>query len=113
LRLRECSTLSDRRRKRDANPQPLNQRKSAQSSSPEECMPIKITIKPNGPYRVEGNLEELELLDPNGTKYDLTGKPGISLCRCGGSTNKPFCDGTHSKIGFQAAEAAVRAEQKP
>jgi CDGSH-type Zn-finger protein len=45
-------------------------------------------------------------------KYDLTGKPAFSLCRCGGSVNKPFCDGTHSKIGFQAAEAAVRAEKK-
>ena len=76
-------------------------------------MSVKITIKPNGPYRVEGDLQEIELVDAAGTKYDLTGKPGISLCRCGASTNKPFCDGTHSKIGFQAAEAAVRAEQKP
>ena len=75
---------------------------------------IKITIKPNGPYRVEGDLSKLELLDANGTAHDLTGKMGVSLCRCGASVKKPFCDGTHSKIGFQAAEAAVaKEEQKP
>jgi CDGSH-type Zn-finger protein len=71
---------------------------------------VKITIRKNGPYRVEG-LENLELVDADGNRYDVSGKPGISLCRCGASTNKPFCDGTHSKIGFQAAEAAVRAEE--
>jgi len=74
---------------------------------------IRITIKPNGPYRVEGDLTKLDLQDASGKKYDLTGKAGISLCRCGASVNKPFCDGTHSKIGFQAAEAAVAQEQKP
>jgi CDGSH-type Zn-finger protein len=73
-------------------------------------MAVKITVRPNGPYRVEG-LDQLELVDANGNRYDLTGKTGISLCRCGASVNKPFCDGTHSKIGFQAAEAAVKQEQ--
>jgi CDGSH-type Zn-finger protein len=71
---------------------------------------VKITIRPNGPYRVEAPEGSVELVDANGTKYDLTGKPAFSLCRCGASTNKPFCDGTHSKIGFQAAEAAVAKE---
>ncbi|MFY9559924.1 MAG: CDGSH iron-sulfur domain-containing protein [Terriglobales bacterium] len=71
---------------------------------------VKITVRPNGPYRVEDPNGLVELVDASGNNYDLTGKPAFSLCRCGGSVNKPFCDGTHSKIGFQAAEAAVKAE---
>ncbi len=71
---------------------------------------VKITVRPNGPFRVEDPNGLVELVDPNGNKYDTTGKPAFSLCRCGASANKPFCDGTHGKIGFQAAEAAVKAE---
>jgi CDGSH-type Zn-finger protein len=69
---------------------------------------VKITVRPNGPYRVEG---PVTLVDAEGREWDLTGKPAFSLCRCGASVNKPFCDGTHSKMGFQAAEAAVKAEE--
>jgi CDGSH-type Zn-finger protein len=69
---------------------------------------VKITVRPNGPFRVEAAEGAVELVDANGNAYDLTGKPAFSLCRCGGSINKPFCDGTHSKIGFQAAELAVK-----
>ena len=78
---------------------------------------VKITIRPNGPYRVEAPEGSIDLVDPNGNAYDLSsrlkdGRLAFSLCRCGGSVQKPFCDGTHSKIGFQAAEAAVQAEKK-
>jgi len=69
---------------------------------------VKITVRPNGPFRVEAPEGSIELVDVNGTPYDLTGKPAFSLCRCGGSVNKPFCDGTHSRIGFQGAELAVK-----
>jgi len=72
-------------------------------------MAVKVTIRPNGPYLVEG---DMEVIDVNGNKIDTTGQPRIALCRCGGSVKKPFCDGTHSKIGFQAAEAAVAQEKK-
>jgi len=75
---------------------------------------VKITVKPNCSYRVEAPEGSVELVDINGNKFDLTGKTAFSLCRCGGSVTKPFCDGTHSKIGFQAAELAVKqAEGTP
>ncbi|HEV8474851.1 MAG TPA: CDGSH iron-sulfur domain-containing protein [Methylomirabilota bacterium] len=72
-------------------------------------MPVKITIRPNGPYLVEG---ECELIDVNGAKIDTASRGRFALCRCGGSVTKPFCDGTHSRLGFQAAEAAVAQEKK-
>jgi CDGSH-type Zn-finger protein len=68
---------------------------------------VKITVRPKSSLRVEFAPGELELIGEDGQPIDLTGNPAISLCRCGGSTNKPFCDGTHSKIGFQGAEQAV------
>jgi CDGSH-type Zn-finger protein len=70
---------------------------------------VKVTVRPNGPYRVEDPSGVVELVDASGNKYDLTGKPIFALCRCGASANKPFCDGNHNKIGFQAAETAVKA----
>jgi CDGSH-type Zn-finger protein len=73
---------------------------------------VKITIKKNGPYRVEAPEGSIQLVDADGNVYDLTGRTAFSLCRCGASVNKPFCDGTHSKIGFQAAEAAVKQESE-
>ena len=62
-------------------------------------MAVKISIRPNGPYLVEG---DCELLDPQGNKMDTTGRAKIELCRCGSSAQKPFCDGTHNKVNFQA-----------
>jgi CDGSH-type Zn-finger protein len=68
-------------------------------------MATTIQVRKNGPYRVESD-GEVKVVDWEGREYTFERLP-IALCRCGGSTNKPFCDGTHSKIGFQAAEAAV------
>ena len=70
-------------------------------------MALEIVARKDGPYLVTGDLAQLELRDGDGNLYDLEGKSRVFLCRCGGSITKPFCDGTHSKIGFQAAEAAV------
>lgn len=61
-----------------------------------------IELLENGPMKVSG---EIELHDTDGNVVPT--KRVSYLCRCGASTKKPFCDGTHSKIGFQAAAAAV------
>lgn len=52
----------------------------------------KITVNNNGSLRVEG---EFEIVDKNGNTYGLGGRDVVSLCRCGLSKNKPFCDGAH------------------
>lgn len=52
----------------------------------------KITINNNGSIRIEG---EMEIVDMAGNSYNLQGREIISLCRCGHSKNKPFCDGSH------------------
>jgi CDGSH-type Zn-finger protein len=49
----------------------------------------------------------IRLIDADGNEYDIPQGESIVLCRCGGSKTKPFCDKTHSKIGFEAAERAV------
>lgn len=56
---------------------------------------LKIKVYPNGPLLVEGTIE-LTLADGSTVQKDKA-----HLCRCGGSQNKPFCDGTHAKIGFK------------
>jgi CDGSH-type Zn-finger protein len=61
-------------------------------------MAAKITVRSNGPIRIEG---DFEILDPTGKAFGLGGRTAISLCRCGHSANKPFCDGAHNRIGFQ------------
>jgi CDGSH-type Zn-finger protein len=66
---------------------------------------VTIRLRKNGPYVIES--DDVRVIDWNGAEYRFDRQP-IALCRCGGSTNKPFCDGTHSKIGFAAAEEAVR-----
>lgn len=70
---------------------------------------VVITVRENGPYAVNG---PARIVDVDGNEYDVSAKKRVSLCRCGGSVTKPFCDGTHSKIGFAAAERAVRVEEQ-
>ncbi len=52
----------------------------------------KITVKDNGSLKIEG---DFEIVDKTGALYDLGGREIVSVCRCGLSQNKPFCDGSH------------------
>jgi len=70
-------------------------------------MPTKIVPAHNGPLRIEG---DFEILDPQGKPFGLGGRTSISLCRCGHSATKPFCDGTHKKINF---ESQIEARDLP
>ena len=66
----------------------------------------RITVRNNGPYRVEGT--DIVIVDQEGKVWGLAGRVAVSLCRCGLSASKPFCDGTHNRMSFasecQAAE---------
>ncbi len=56
-------------------------------------MATKITVNNNGSLKVDG--EDFILVDKDGNEYGLGGRTVISICRCGLSKNKPFCDGSH------------------
>jgi len=59
----------------------------------------RITALNNGPLRMEG---EFAIYDAEGKEFGLAGRTVISLCRCGHSENKPFCDGSHRRQNFQS-----------
>ena len=63
----------------------------------------KIEIRENGPLRVMG---PLEIVDSEGKNYTLPEGQFVSMCRCGNSNNKPFCDGGHRDAGFTAESRA-------
>lgn len=60
---------------------------------------VKITVLPNGPLKLEG---DIEIKDGKGNVLVPKTTPDAYLCRCGHSANKPFCDGAHSRNGFKA-----------
>lgn len=64
--------------------------------------PATITPYRNGPYLVRG---EFTILDQDGVEIERS-RGTVALCRCGKSQSKPFCDGTHKLIGFQAGSPA-------
>lgn len=77
-------------------------------------MAVKITVINNGPIRIEGEPADFLIQDAVGGVYGLGGRSVISLCRCGMSSNKPFCDGTHGRQGFESTcEARELPPPKP
>ena len=70
---------------------------------PDEMNEQRIRVLDGGPYRVEGGVP---LLDHDGVAIEAP--PAYSLCRCGGSENKPFCDGTHKSNNFNGQEFASK-----
>ena len=63
-----------------------------------------IKIRDDGPYLVD--LDDVQIVDAEGGAFAIARRP-VALCRCGHSTNKPFCDGSHNRAGFSAAERAA------
>lgn len=64
---------------------------------------FNVKARDNGPYLIKG---QAEYIDVDGVEHQTEGRV-VALCRCGGSKTKPFCDGTHREIGFQAPEVEL------
>ena len=69
----------------------------------------KITVNNNGSLRIEG---DFEIVDKDGNAYGLGGRTLVSICRCGLSQNKPFCDGSHKGHFEHDAQAFNLPEKK-
>ena len=65
---------------------------------------VRITITESGPISVRG---PVTVVDQDGNEYAVSERKRVVLCRCGASSTKPFCDGTHTRIGFTADERAI------
>ena len=64
---------------------------------------VKVSVRNNGPLRIEG---DITILDADGNAFGLAGRTVIALCRCGHSKNRPYCDGAHKECGFAAVDVA-------
>ncbi len=82
-----------------------------------ERQPVKVVVTKDGPYLVSGDVPlAKQVIGTNEAGESVAWHEGerypssntYALCRCGASKNKPYCDGTHSKIGFDGTEIADR-----
>jgi CDGSH-type Zn-finger protein len=69
----------------------------------EDNPPVEIKVRDNGPYKVTG---PVRIVDVDGNAWTVEEGP-IVLCRCGHSSTKPFCDGTHKSSDFESCERAA------
>lgn len=80
-------------------------------------MPLKIIVRENGPFAVDLSTGDLLLVDHLGNEIPLPapkpGKTTISLCRCGLSATKPFCDSTHKRVEWKAVNVSPAPEPPP
>lgn len=67
---------------------------------------VEIKVRDNGPYKVTG---PVRLIDADGEEFVLPAGESIVLCRCGQSQDKPFCDATHKRAGFDSCPRAAKA----
>ncbi len=68
---------------------------------------VRITPRARGPLVVEGSIE---LFDLDGHRIDLAGRTKVALCRCGQSSTRPLCDGSHNRVAFEAPPPQHDAE---
>lgn len=74
-------------------------------------MAITIRLKRNGPYLIAlEDAPRVSIVDADGNGIEPEPGRSIALCRCGGSSNKPFCDGTHRRNGFIGSSGPTQAE---
>lgn len=72
---------------------------------------VVVRVRVNGPLVIEA---PVKVIDHHGNPFPVNpDKPLVALCRCGHSANKPFCDGSHNRHGFQADNAAPLPETAP
>jgi CDGSH-type Zn-finger protein len=68
-------------------------------------MPLRIKVRENGPYALDVTTADFILVDHNDQPIPIPplkpGKTNVTLCRCGLSSRKPFCDSTHSRVGWK------------
>jgi CDGSH-type Zn-finger protein len=65
---------------------------------------VRIEVRVNGPNRISG---PIEIVDQDGNAFPVPEGQWVAMCRCGHSGNKPFCDGSHMREGFQADTKAA------